>query len=56
MAKETAVARALKGNGFGRVANLEAFNLKPFAMLLKIDIGWIEAGEVFAHQCGRWTC
>ena len=55
LAKEAAVARALKANGFGRVANLETFNLKPFAMHLKIDISWIEAGVVFAHQCGRWT-
>ena len=55
MAKKTAVARALKANGYGRVANLETFNLKPFAMHLKIDIGWIEAGVVYAHQCGRCT-
>lgn len=53
MATEAAVARALKGHGFGVSADLASLCLKPFQLLLRIDTRLEEAGEVVAPQRGK---
>ena len=53
MANEAAVARALKGHGFGVSADLASLRLKPFELLLGIGTGLEETGEVVAPQRGK---
>ena len=53
MANEAAVARALKGHGFGVSADLASLCLKPLELLLGIGTGLEEAREVVAPQCGK---
>ena len=50
MANEAAVARALKGHGFGVSADLASIRLKPFELLLGIGTGFEETVEVVAPQ------
>ena len=53
MANEAAVARSLKGHGFGVSADLATFSLKPFELFLRIGTGLMEVGEVVAPQRGK---